>query len=97
MKCSCIRRNQIDGNIISIHQYPGKDGRSNRGYNPVTVWTDNIFDCSEWDKAYSKCRATKPNSIIVRYYNAFLFLFTKTEWGIKKITALVVDKYNFFV
>lgn len=60
-------------------------------------YEQTIFSIALSGTKHSKCRAPKPNSIIVRYYNAFLSVFTKTELGIKKITALVVDKYNFFV
>lgn len=60
-------------------------------------YEQTIFSIALSGTKHSKCRAAKPNSIIVRYYNAFLSVFTKTELGIKKITALVVDKYNFFV
>lgn len=60
-------------------------------------YEQTIFSIALSGTKHSKCRATKPNSIIERYYNAFLSVFTKTELGIKKITALVVDKYNFFV
>lgn len=59
-------------------------------------YEQTIFSIALSGTKHSKC-ATKPNSIMVRYYNAFLSVFTKTELGIKKITALVVDKYNFFV
>lgn len=60
-------------------------------------YEQTIFSIALSGTKHSKCRAPKLNSIIVRYYNAFLSVFTKTELGIKKITALVVNKYNFFV
>lgn len=47
-------------------------------------YEQTIFSIALSGTKHSKCRATKPNSIIVRYYNAFLSVFTKTELGIKK-------------
>lgn len=58
-------------------------------------YEQTIFSIALSGTKHSKCRAPKPNSIIVRYYNAFLSVFTKTELGIKKLQLLLLTNIIF--